>query len=300
MIKINMDLQTLKYFCTVCQEGSFLSASRKLNYAQSNLSARVAQLEKKLGCVLLIRRKSGVVPTKKGFVLLEYARKILRLTEKAESAVQTGQAAESRLAIGSMESTAITFLPALLKTFHTICPDTKVSVCTGTSAATVQKVLNNELDGSFIAGGSIHAELSSVSVRTEKLVLVSNHTLEAASLTELLQQPLVVFPYGCFYRHILENLLAEQNILPDHFIDMVSIGALISSISAGLGIGLLPESAIRVFSFADLLSIHQIPEPYCHAEVKFVYHRDSDSDRPLGRFIEVIQQGLPEYQAIGE
>ena len=120
-----MDLQTLKYFCTVCQEGSFLSASRKLNYAQSNLSARVAQLEKKLGCVLLIRRKSGVVPTKKGFVLLEYARKILRLTEKAESAVQTGQAAESRLAIGSMESTAITFsfkdIPHNLSRYKSLC-----------------------------------------------------------------------------------------------------------------------------------------------------------------------------------
>lgn len=287
-----MDLQTLRYFCAVCREGSFLNASKKLDYAQSNLSARIAQLEKTLGCALLIRRRTGAVPTEKGLVLLAYAEKILRLVEKAEDAVRTGQTVERHLVIGSMESTAITFLPALLKTFHAVCPDTRVSVCTGTSAATVQKVLQGEYDGSFAAGGTVHPELASIAIKTEKLVLVSNRTLETASLTDLLQQPLIVFPYGCFYRHILETLLAGLNILPNRFIDMVSIGALISSVSAGLGVSLLPESAIRAFSAAGMLSVHQVPEPYCHAEVRFVYRRDAGNDGQLNRFIEVIQQGI--------
>ena len=274
---------TLKYFCAVCREGSFLGASKKLDYAQPNLSARIAQLEKKLGCTLLTRRRDGVVPTGKGFVLLEYAEKILRLAEKAKTAVQTGQTGEKHLVIGSMESTALTLLPTLLKAYHSVSPETQVSVKTGTSAAIIQKVLQGEFDGTFAAGGVIHAKLTSLPVKTEKLVLVSSSTLEAVTLTDLLQQPLLVFPYGCFYRHVLETLLTGQNI------DMASIGALVASISAGLGISLLPESAINAFSATDMLAIHQAPEPYSYAEVRFIYRKDAGNNEQLQRFIETIQ-----------
>lgn len=285
-----MDLQTLKYFRAVCHEGSFLAASKILNYAQPNLSSRIAQLEKELDCTLLIRSKSGVSPTEKGLVLLDYAEKILRLTEEAEAAVQSGRLTRRSLAIGAMESSAITFLPAQLERFHEVSPDTQLSVHTGTSAATIRKVLGFELDGSFVAGSSVHAELLYVPIRAETLVLISDRSLEHADLPELLQQPLVVFPYGCSYRHILEDLLAAENIVPSRFIDITSIGALISGISAGLGIGLVPESTISAFSTAGTLSVHTVPEPFRTVQVKFVYRKSSENDETLRLFIETIKE----------
>ena len=285
-----MDLQTLKYFRAVCREGSFLAASKILNYAQPNLSSRIAQLEKELDCTLLIRSKSGVSPTEKGLVLLDYAEKILRLTEEAEAAVQSGRLTRRSLAIGAMESSAITFLPAQLERFHEVSPDTQLSVHTGTSAATIRKVLDFELDGSFVAGSSVHAELLYVPVRAETLVLISDRSLEHADLPELLQQPLGVCPYGCSYRHILEDLLAAENIVPSRFIDITSIGALISGISAGLGIGLVPESTISAFSTAGTLSVHTVPEPFRTVQVKFVYRKSSENDETLRLFIETIKE----------
>ena len=283
-----MDLQTLRFFRAVCREGGFLAASRKLNYAQPNLSSRIAQLEKELGCALLIRGKNGATPTEKGLILLDYAEKILRLTEEAETAVLSGRSSRKSLDIGSMESSAITFLPALLEAFHRDCPEARLSVHTGTSAATIRKVLDYELDGSFVSGGTEHAELASAFVKTETLVLVADRSLENAPMAELLRRPLVVFPYGCSYRHVLEELLAKENVTPTRFIDITSIGALISGISAGLGIGLVPEAAIAAFSAAGTLSVRQVPEPFRTAEIKFVYRKSSEGDALLNRFIATM------------
>lgn len=44
-----MDITLLRYFYTVAKEGSFMAAAEKLDYAQSNLSMRIKQLEKTVG-----------------------------------------------------------------------------------------------------------------------------------------------------------------------------------------------------------------------------------------------------------
>ena len=58
-----MDLTLLNYFYTVAREGSFMAAAEKLDYAQSNLSMRIKQLEEIAGTELLIRGRNGVTLT---------------------------------------------------------------------------------------------------------------------------------------------------------------------------------------------------------------------------------------------
>ena len=82
-----MDLQVLNFFSVIAAEGSFLGASQKLGYAQSNLSTKIKQLETELGAELFHRTKQGVTLTEEGAVLLEYTDKILRLASEARSSI---------------------------------------------------------------------------------------------------------------------------------------------------------------------------------------------------------------------
>ena len=61
-----MDLQALRYFRIVAREGSFSQAAQKLNYAQSNLSTKIRQLEGELETPLFRRHAHGVTLTEKG------------------------------------------------------------------------------------------------------------------------------------------------------------------------------------------------------------------------------------------
>ena len=160
-----MDLQVLKFFCVIVEEKSFLAASHKLNYAQSNLSVKIQQLEKELNTELFVRNSSGVSLTEKGTVLFHYAKRILTLTDEAKISIQTDNFEKDILNIGSMESSAVALLPSLLSKFHEKYPNVKVSVQTGTSALMIQKLLKHEIDGAFIAGASEHSGLSFIPVR---------------------------------------------------------------------------------------------------------------------------------------
>lgn len=49
-----MDIQTMRIFQTIAKEGSFSAAAHTLNYAQSNISVKIQQLETAMKSTLFI------------------------------------------------------------------------------------------------------------------------------------------------------------------------------------------------------------------------------------------------------
>lgn len=282
-----MDLTLLNYFYTVAREGSFMAAAEKLDYAQSNLSMRIKQLEEMAGAELLIRGRNGVTLTEKGQVLYSYADKLLALSEEAESAVKGEEYSTGRITITAMESAAVTFLPGLLAKFHKKYPDTSVKVITGTSDAGVRAVLANDTDMAVAVGENSHEDLFSNPLRKEELVLVTDRSDQESDLKKLLARPLLVFPSGCAYRRVLERMLADYGIVAVHTMEFTSLGAILASVSAGLGISVFPATAINSFTAGDSLRMISLPEEYKTADIYLIFRRQSAGNRTLRNFIEM-------------
>ena len=287
-MEIEMDLTLLRYFYTIAREGSFMSAAEKLGYAQSNLSMRVKQLEEMTGSELLIRGRNGVTLTEKGKVLYSYAEKLLSLSEEAESAVKGDGFNIDSLTIASMESAAVTFLPGMLAKFHKEYPETSVMVSTGTSDAGVRAVLSNDADMAIAVGKNIHKELSFTPIRKEKLVLVTDYSSQENELKRLLTKPLLVFPSGCAYRRVLERMLSDYGIAAVRMMEFTSLGAILASVSAGLGISVFPASAVNSFSVGESLRMIPLPKEYETADIYLISRRRSTGNRTLNDFIETI------------
>ena len=283
-----MDLTLLHYFHTVAREGSFMAAAEKLGYAQSNLSMRIKQLEEIAGTELLIRGRNGVTLTERGQVLYSYADKLLALSEEAESAVKGEWYSTSRITIAAMESAAVTFLPGLLAKFHRKYPDTSVKVITGTSDAGVRAVLANNADITVAVGENSREDLSFIPLRKEELVLVTDRSDQENDLKRLLARPLLVFPSGCAYRRVLERMLIDYGIAAVHTMEFTSLGAILASVSAGLGVSLFPASAINSFAAGNSLRMIPLPEEYKTADIYLIFRRQSAENRTLKNFIEMI------------
>ena len=147
-----MNLQYLKYFYTIAKAGSFVKAAEELDYAQSNLSARIRQLESELGAELFVRTKTGVTLTEQGAALLPYAEQLLSLSEEAESVLSLNMIRTDALRIGAMESAAVSFLPAILNDYHTAHPDVRLTVSCGTTGKLLERLRKHELDCAFVGG----------------------------------------------------------------------------------------------------------------------------------------------------
>ena len=169
-----MDLQVLRFFVTVAQEGGFTAASEKLHYAQSNLSTRVRQMEEELGETLFYRNKRGVTLTAKGELFYEYANRILNMSDEAVTAMRDMDHARGSLMIGSIEATALGDLPGLFADYHREYPDVKLSLTTDMNDVFVDKVLNREIDGAFVAESPGRKELDEIFIKNEKLVFIAS------------------------------------------------------------------------------------------------------------------------------
>ena len=255
-----MDLQVLRFFVTVAQEGGFTAASEKLHYAQSNLSTRIRQMEEELGETLFYRNKRGVTLTAKGELFYEYANRILNMSEEAMTAMRDMDHARGSLTIGSIEATALGDLPGLFAEYHRDYPDVKLSLTTDMNDVFVDKVLNREIDGAFVAESPERKELNELFIRKDKLVFVTSIQEESSDIWELLKTaPVITFPEGSIFRRRLELLLASRGIIsPSQMIVLNSLGAQMVNITSGLGVGYLPESIIGPYAAQGLMKRHTL------------------------------------------
>src|SRR3954452_19517242 len=87
-----MELRHLRYFVAVAEELHFRRAAERLHIAQPAVSEQIRNLERELGVQLLERTPRSVVLTPPGAVLLEEARRMLRLADDACRATRQAEA----------------------------------------------------------------------------------------------------------------------------------------------------------------------------------------------------------------
>jgi general secretion pathway protein G len=81
-----MDVKDLRYFVAVYEAEGFSRASRELGTVQSNVSARIRNLEGKLGVPLFERRYRRVAPTAGADKLYRHAKKVISSLNDAQRA----------------------------------------------------------------------------------------------------------------------------------------------------------------------------------------------------------------------
>ena len=154
-----MDLVQLRMFCSVAESGSLARAAEQLHRVPSNLTTRLRQLEEELGVDLFIREKQRIRLSPMGHNFLNYAQRILALSDEAMSMARTGEPA-GNFSLGSMESTAATRLPGLLAAYHQRFPNVALSLITGTSGEIIDRVREGTLAAALVDGPVQHDDLN--------------------------------------------------------------------------------------------------------------------------------------------
>jgi DNA-binding transcriptional LysR family regulator len=284
-----MDLQSLKFFQAVAKLGSISKAAKELNYAQSNLTSRIQQLESNLQTKLFYRHNRGTTLTDKGKVLLSYTEEIFQLLDEVKNVMSDDQTPKGPLVIGSMETTAAVRLPVLLSKFHREYPAIDLTLKTGPTEQNVQDVLQYELDGAFVAGPIEHPDLTYKTVIEEELVLVTNEFHQPlTSIKEILNRTILVFHNGCSYRARFEEWLHDEGVIPEKIMELGTLDGIIGCVSAGLGISLLPRSVVGKYANEGHLTLHSIPNRFGKVKTLFIYRKDKYISTSLKEFIEML------------
>ncbi|MEI9897370.1 MAG: LysR family transcriptional regulator [Chthoniobacter sp.] len=289
-----MNLNDLNVFAAAARFGSITKAAHSLSTVQSNVTARIRSLEDELGVQLFHRNPRGIRLTAKGLELLPYAQQTMALVQQATAAVSNNKEVQGILRIGSLQSTASTRLPDVLKAYVEKHRKVDIAIESGTAAELIEKVVDYRLDGAFVAG-PVPAELEAMVAFVEELVMVT--PVAYRSLNAYLRQgpitKVLVFKAGCFYREKLERYLASTGTDVLQEMEFGTLDGIIGCVSAGLGITMLPRSVVERSARRKDVRVHALAPEDRVVETLFIAHRTPTQSPALARFKEVIAAGRP-------
>ena len=210
-----MDSSLLKVFVEVARENSITKAANKLNFAQSNVTSRIKQLEKSLGFALFHRVPKGVILSKEGEKLYPYAVEIVKKVELATFSMKNINNQE-HLLIGSTESNATTRIVPFLVQLHSDFPNMSLELITNTTREITKELLDYKVDIAFISGVPKHSDLIVLNKVEEDIVVVEPKIGDAPNV-------FLSFKNGCAYNEFGQTYLKNFTFVFISFIKTENI-----------------------------------------------------------------------------
>lgn len=234
-----LDLELLKTFVCVVDEGSFTRAAERVHRTQSTVSQQVRKLEELVGHTLLLRDRTGqnISVTEHGELLIHYARRLLALSSEAVEALASDLDLEI-LRIGVPEDFDARRLAVILAGFNRARPEARLETVSGMSIDLKQKLSAGALDIALIKrepdSGPCWAAWPEV------LVWVKGAGVDSANGV----LPLALFPQGCIYRQRAIRLLDVAQRPWRVAFGSHSLTGIQAAVASGLGVSVLPASAV--------------------------------------------------------
>lgn len=275
--KLDTDLLSLRSLVAVVEEGGFSAAAKRVNRTQSAISLQIAKLEERLNTKLLNRTSRNVSLTPSGETFLSYARRILELSDEAILAVSSPEE-KTLLRVGFAEYLAPQHLPTLLARFRRAHPNCDLSLMLGLGGGILESLNRGELDVVFAGPEEPNGQL----LWEEELVWTGTETFDEKSTSD---EPveLVLMHAPCSYRAIAFDALTKAERPWKMSIDANSVQAVQSAIRAGLGVSVLPRSAVLEDMPVVGKSLPKLP----NTSVKG-YLRSGESHPYAQRFIDFL------------
>ena len=252
-----MDLRQLRHFLAVADTLHFGRAAERLGMTQPPLSQSIMALEKKLGADLFVRSKRSVALTAFGRQWLEHVRPAVdAVADLPGIAERLRKGAAGSLSLAFVSTADYSVLPALVERYSSAFPDVELELVEATSDLQVDDLLSGRISAGILiaAPSALPSALAYRPLLREPLVAAVPEGWiaegrvavdgEALGGEGWLAQPMVIFPERVspdFYRLVIGFYEARGHrpLIRQEAIQMQTI---ISLVSAGLGMALVPAS----------------------------------------------------------
>jgi DNA-binding transcriptional LysR family regulator len=298
-----MDLRRLEVFAKVAELGSFSRAAEARFLTQPTISEHVRALETEVGLPLLDRLGRGATPTPAGRVLLDYARRMLKLAEEARQAIDHFQGRMSgTLVVGGSTIPGEYVLPALMGPFKAKYPDVAITLRVSSSRQVSEWVDEGRVEIGVVGARPALRSLTARELMTDELVVVvpAGHPWagrKTVGLTDVRSEPLIVREPGSGSREALERALREAGTDLDAFRVAAEIGstqAVKQAVRAGVGITIISKRAVEDECRAGLVSCVKVRDLKVARSFYLVTHRERTRSPLAEAFVAFVESQVGE------
>lgn len=245
-----MDVQTLRWFLSLCDTENMRDTAAMERVNQSTLSRALARLEDELGVELFHRRGRRLAVNRFGALFREHAARAVEELDDARSRVDALANPDTGLIrLGFLHSVGRWLVPEVLRDYRAQTPGIRFELRQGFGRELYAWLHQGDIDAALVTpppegdGARWHG------LREQRLciALPVEHPLAAVpglALGDVRDEPFIAFAPTTDLRRVIDQLCREAGFQPVIAFESEEIATVRGLISAGLGVGILPRPAV--------------------------------------------------------
>lgn len=292
---MKLTLSQLEALFWISRLGSVRAAAARLNISQPALSLRIKDLETALGGTLLNRGSYRATPTALGLDVVQQAERMLDIAERIGDRAAPTQEMRGLIRMGSTDTFAARYLPALLIDIEQNYPQAQIDVVVEFSVSLNAKLLRGELDVAVLTPPELSPLLQFVQLMDIPHYWVGTPRrlgkLKLATPAGLARMPILTHPAPSLLFETIHAWFATANLMPRRVNTCSSLFITKSLACEGIGISLLPSEIITAEVRAGIL--RALPaRPKIPSNPLYLSYRRDTPQRNLKTFIERVRASM--------
>jgi LysR family transcriptional regulator, low CO2-responsive transcriptional regulator len=298
-----VDLRQLEIIRAIADTGSFTAAGQKLRVSQSAISRQVLLLEEELGEPVFHRIARRIRITPAGEALLQLSHRVFQDLQDTVSAL--GDKQESlrgtlRL-VGGMTVCLYVF-PALLAEVRRLHPRLELKVTVGSAETSIAMLRSGAGDLGLLTLPVEAADLVSVPVLEEELLLVTYPAHPLARKRDITPADLdhehfVLFETGSITRQLVEGFFTQERVAPQVIMETENVEIIKAMVRNGLGISIIPWQAAAADVRTGQLFCSRLAGRSLTRRTGWLYPKMSRLPRTVTEVIRVFDLVRPRLEA---
>jgi DNA-binding transcriptional LysR family regulator len=245
-----LDLRRIRSFRAVAEHGGFRAASDALCISQPTLSAHIAELEAELRVALFSRTTRRVRLTRMGERFLNRARRALDDLELAALEIRDEAALErGRVVLVCTPTLATHAISSALRAFRQKFPAVAIELIDEPSGTVERRLIEGEADIGVAPRPERMASLAYHQLGRDRFVAViaqamAGSTTRVMNIVDLAGMPMISMMPGTSMRTTIEHAFVSAGLTYEPALEVRNHSTLLGLAEAGLGVAILPESAV--------------------------------------------------------
>ncbi|MCA8989863.1 MAG: LysR family transcriptional regulator [Planctomycetaceae bacterium] len=245
-----MEIDQLRYFLCVAEQGNFTRAAEELGISQPAMSRSIQKLEEELGQPVLERKSRTVSLTEAGVLLQSRAQQVLAILEDTKAEI-IDDGKSGRIRLGAIPTIAPYFLPHILQNFSQEFPEATVLVQENTTDALIKSCSQGEIDLAILALPIPARYLEYEELFEEELLLVlpPEHPLvakEQVKLSDVEPYPFVLLGEAHCLTDSIVSFCRQKSFQPVAVERTSQLAMVQELVSLSHGVSMIPAMAREV------------------------------------------------------
>ena len=299
VVRSTPTIAQLRAFVAVAQFAHFREAAASLGVSQPTLSQSLAHMETRLGVRLIERNPRRVLLTAEGEHLLPLAQQAVAAVDAFRTAALPDTWLTGPLHLGVIPTVAPYLLPALLPEVAGQAPDLRLHVHEDQTDRLLDALAGGSLDVAVLALPVKDSRVSSRPLYDEDFVLAvpGDHPWAGAAAiapAQLQDENVLLLEEGHCLRDQVVEVCLQSGVTGagEANARAASLSTIVQLVSAGLGMTVLPRSAVDVEARRARLGIAEFAEPAPGRRIGLVWRKSSTRVEEFEDLADIITRGV--------